>query len=230
MFVFIALGLNPHLMIYICIYLNQISKPMQIRLPKLFTLINAVFGAHHRFVYRMLKGHFTQGCGLRGTFERPVNWSGSSVVAQTDKVLFLCNCCSTTLVRSLNHRQEVVQRRRIGGRTIATVAEGLPWSSNGDTVVATVIAEWTLLVGQRRHSGGTREAEASLKLTHNVYNNTHFLRGDQWPTPVHPCCDHGDVCAFLLPLLCGLWGTDREGNLCATVLNMLKTLRSTWPP
>ena len=66
-------------------------------------------------------------------------------------------------------------------------------------------------------------AEASLKLIHNVYNSTHFLRGDQWPTPVHPFCDHGNACALLLPPLNDRWATDLLGDLCVTVLNMLKT-------
>ena len=44
----------------------------------------------------------------------------------------------------------------------------LPRSPNGGTVVATVVAQGTLLVGHRRHSGGTKEAEASPKLIHNV--------------------------------------------------------------
>ena len=112
---------------------------------------------------------FTQGCGLRATFQRPEKWSGRSVVAQTQKVLFLCNCCSTTLV----HR------------------------SNWCTMFAT-------------------------------YNSTRFLRGDQWPTPVHPFCDHGDAWAFLLPLLSDMWATDLFGDLCATVLNMLKTSLRPW--
>ena len=39
-------------------------------------------------------------------------------------------------------------------------------------------AQWTLPVGQRRHSGGTREAEASHKLAHNViYNWTNYFTG-----------------------------------------------------
>ena len=48
------------------------------------------------------------------------------------------------------------------------VAQVLPWSLNGGTVVATVIAQWTPLVVQRRHNGGTRKADVSLKLIHNV--------------------------------------------------------------
>ena len=79
--------------------------------------------------------------------------------------------------------QQVVQRRQSGGRTIAMVVQGSPWSPNGGTVVATVIAQWTLFVGQRRHSGGTREAEASLKLVRNVYNSTHYFTG--WPMADH---------------------------------------------
>ena len=125
---------------------------------------------------------------------------------------------------------QVAQRRQSGGRTIAKMAEGLPWSPNGGTVVATVIAQWTLLVGQRRHNGGTRKAEELLKLIHNVHNSTYFLRGDQWPTIVHPFCHHGDVCAFLLPPSSDLWATDLLGDLCATVLNMLKTSRQPWRP
>ena len=126
--------------------------------------------------------------------------------------------------------QRVAQRRQSGGRTIAKVAQGLPWSPNGSTVVATVIAQWTLLVGQRRHTGGTRKAEASLKSIDNVHNSTHFLWGDQWPTTVHPFSDHGDVCAFLLPHLSHLWATDLLGDLCAIILNMLKTSRRPWHP
>ena len=126
--------------------------------------------------------------------------------------------------------QQVAQRRQSGGRTIAKVAEGLPWSPNGGTVVATVIAQWTLLVGQRRHNGGTRKAEALLELIHNVHNSTYFSRGDQWPTTVHPFCHHGDVCAFLLPPLSDLWATDLLGDLSATVLNMLKTSQRPWRP
>ena len=127
--------------------------------------------------------------------------------------------------------KQVAQRRQSGGKTIAKVAQGLPWSpANGATVVATVIAQWTLLVGQRRHNGGTRKAEASLKLIHNFTTVRIFLRGDQWPTTLHPFCDHGDVCALLLPPLSDLWATDLLGDLCATVLNMPKTSRRPWRP
>ena len=44
-------------------------------------------------------------------------------------------------------------------------------------MVATVITQWTLLVDQRRHKGGTKETEASLKLIHNVYNSAYFFTG-----------------------------------------------------
>ena len=68
------------------------------------------------------------------------------------------------------------------------MAQWLPWSPNGGTVVATVIAQWTLLVGQRRHSGGSREAQASLKLIYNVYNSTHnFTGGGGGGTMADPC-------------------------------------------
>ena len=57
-----------------------------------------------------------------------------------------------------------------------------------------------------------------------------FLRGDQWSTPMHPFCDHDDASAFLLPPLSDPWATDLLGDLCATVLNMLKTSRRPWRP
>ena len=95
------------------------------------------------------------------------------MVTGTQKVLFLCNCCSTTLVPSLNDQSccsgttgrakkaEWRQNHCHGGQV-------LPWSLNGGTVVTTVITQWTPLVGQRRHNGGTRKADVSLKLIHNV--------------------------------------------------------------
>ena len=52
-----------------------------------------------------------------------------------------------------------------GGRTIAMVAQGLSWLLNGSTLVAVVIAKWTLFFSVRRHNGGTGEAEASPRLT-----------------------------------------------------------------
>ena len=68
------------------------------------------------------------------------------------------------------------------------------------------------VVAERRHSGphGDRSmdamgrpkgAQAPLKLIRSVYNSTHCLWGDQWPTPVHPFCDHSDACVLLLPSL-----------------------------
>ena len=117
--------------------------------------------------------------------------------------------------------QQVVQMRQSGGRTIAKVAQVLPWSPNGGSVVATMIAQRTLLVGQRRHNGGTRKAETSLKLIHNVHNATHFYGA----TNDQPLCSHSKTTPMCLPSTCLLWATDLLGDLCATVSNMLKTSR-----
>ena len=101
------------------------------------------------------------------------NWPGRSVVTQTQKVLFLYNCCSTTLVPSLNDRKCCSGRtgRAMEAEWRQSHCHGLLWSPNGGTM----IAQWTQLVGLRRYSGDRREAEASLKLIHNVYNSTHFF-------------------------------------------------------
>ena len=79
--------------------------------------------------------------------------------------------------------QQVVQRRQSGGRNIIMVAQGLSWSSNGGTVVATVFVQLTLLVGQRRHNGSTREAEASHKLVRNVLTVTNYFTGRPMANP-----------------------------------------------
>ena len=63
----------------------------------------------------------------------------------------------------------------------------LSWSPNGGTTVATLIAQWTLLVSQRRHNG-SREADDA-----HICNGANFLRGDEWSIPVHPFGDHGDA-------------------------------------
>ena len=118
----------------------------------------------------LTKAPFTQGCDLRATFERPENWPGRSVVAQTQKVLFcvpaaarpLCVPWTTTTAVVA---QQVVQRRQSGGRTIAVVAQGMSWSPNGGTVVATVITQWTLWSAK----GGTMVVQARQKHPSNWY-------------------------------------------------------------
>ena len=126
--------------------------------------------------------------------------------------------------------QQVGQRRQSGGRTIVMVAQWLPWSPNGGAVVATVIAQWKLLVGQMRHSGGTGEAEASLKFIQNAYNSATYYTGRP----------KADLCAsFLRPWRCVCFpplsferpvSDPSLGVLCATGLNMLKTSLRPWRP
>ena len=96
------------------------------------------------------------------------------MVAQTQKGMFLQHDPCAILESPTILAQHVAQKRQSRGRTIAIVAQGLPWSQNEGTVVARVITQWTLLVGQRRHKGGTMEAEAARKLIYNGYNSMHF--------------------------------------------------------
>ena len=54
-----------------------------------------------------------------------------------------------------------------------------------------------------------------------------FSRGDQWPTPIHPFCDHGDTCAFLL------WATCERPTSSATFVRLFWTVkisRRPWCP
>ena len=154
------------------------------------------------------------------------------MVAGTQKVLFLCNCCSTTLVPSSNDQS------CCSGTT--GCAKKTEWRQNhchGGSSAA-VVAEWR---HSSHHSDRSMDAIGRPKEAQWWYKEgrpvaqidtqcSHFLLGDQWPTTVHPFWDHGNVCAFILPPLSGLWATDRLGDLCATVLNMLKTSRQPWRP
>ena len=140
------------------------------------------------------------------------------MIAQTQKVLFLCKTatarplCLPWTTKAAEVAQQVAQRRQSGGRTIAKVAQGLQWSPNGGTVVATVTIQWTILVGQRRHNGCTRKARSVAQIDTQGSQQYAFLWGDQWPIAVHPFCDHGDVYASPLPPLSDLWATDLLGD------------------
>ena len=116
-------------------------------------------------------------------------------------------------------------------------AEPLPWwlkGCRGRRMEAQWSPQWSPNGRYWSAKGGTVEVQGRQQHHSNWY--TMFttvrivLRGDQWPTPVHPFCDPGDACAFLLPPSSDLWATDLLGDLCATVLNMLKTSRRPWRP
>ena len=125
---------------------------------------------------------FSRDCDLHATFEWPEKWLGRSVVSPTQKALLLCNCCSTTLVHSLNdqscwssttgHSKEAEWRQRhchVVSR-VALVAEWRPRGRHSHRSMDTI--------GHRRHNSGTTKAETSQKLIHNVRNSTHILPGD----------------------------------------------------
>ena len=81
------------------------------------------------------------------------------------------------------------------------VAQVLPWHSGRhsdrsmDSIGRPKEAQWW-------YKEGRRVAQIDTQCSH-------FLLGDQWPTTVHPFCDHNDVCAFILPPLSDLWASDR---------------------
>ena len=96
------------------------------------------------------------------------------------------------------------------------VAQVLPWLLNGGTVVAAVVAQWTPLVGQRRHNGGTRKADVSLTLIHNVCI---FY----WVTNGRPLCIHSATTAMRVPSSCLLWATCERPTSSATLVRLFWT-------
>ena len=146
------------------------------------------------------KAPFPQGCDLRATFGWPENdqdarWSPKPVLP-------LCNRCSTILVRSLDHQN------------CCSGTTGLLWSSNRGTVVATAIVQGTI---NRPKEEQWRQKHRSNWYT--VFTTARNFMGDQWSTPMHPFCDHGDVRAFL----CLLWATCEWPTSSATFVRLFWT-------
>ena len=112
----------------------------------------------------------------------------------------------------------------------AMEAQALPWSPNEDTVLATVIAQWTLLVGQGSHHDGTGEAKIKLRLKYSVYNRTHYFMGRPLVNNSASILLPWRCVCLPLPLLSDLWATNLLGDLSATVFNTLKTSRWWWRP
>ena len=139
---------------------------------------------------------------------------------RNQKVLFLCNCCSTTLVPSLSDQSccsgtsgrtkkaEWRQNHCHGGSSVAVVAE---WRHSGRHSDRSMDAIGRPKEAQWWYKEGWRVAQIDRQCSH-------FFLGDQWQTTVHPFCDHGHVCAFILPPLSDLWATDLLGDLCLNVL------------
>ena len=109
-----------------------------------------------------------------------------------------------------------------GGSRFAVIVE---WRHRGRHSDRSIDA-----IGPKEAEWWYKEGRSFAEINTQCSQQYAFLRGDQWPTTVHPFSDHGDVCAFLLPPLSDIWATDLLGDLCATFFNMLKTSRRPWRP
>ena len=107
----------------------------------------------------MAKTPFTQGCDLRATFEWQEKWLGRSVVAHTQKVMFMCTCGSMTHVPSLNDQ---ICCSGTTGRT--KEAEWRQKCSQTGSRIA-VVAEWR---HSGHHSGRSMDAIGRHKEGKNV--------------------------------------------------------------
>ena len=164
------------------------------------------------------KTSFTQGCDLRATFVRPWKWLGRSVVTGTQKVVFLCNCCSTTLVPSLND-----QRYCSGTTGRAKKAEWRKNHCHGGSSVA-VVAEWR---HNGRHSDRSIDAIGRPKGVQWWYKEgrcvaqidaqcSDFLLGA-------PLCTHCATTAMCVPSSCLLWATCERPTSSATFVRLFWT-------
>ena len=170
------------------------------------------------------KAPFTPGCDLRAIFGRPETYED----AQTQKVLFLCNCCSTTVVPSLNHQNCCIGTAR-SHKGVWVDAEPLSWwlkGCRGRRMEAQWSPQWSLNGGHWSAKGGTMVVQGRQRYRSNWYTmftTVRIFTGDECPTPVNPFCNNGDAS-------CLLWVTCERPTPLATVLNMLKTSRCPWCP
>ena len=181
--------------------------------------------------YSAIKASFTHGCDFAPTLSDQKNKNQEAL--WSPKLRKFCFCVLTASARPLclpwtiktSVVAQVAQRSQSGGRTIAMVTQGLQWSPNGGTVVATAIAQWTPLFGQEGHHGGTREIEASLKLIHNVYNSTRvcFLFCFYGATNGRPLCNHSSTTAMRAHSFGLLWAICERPASSATFLRLFWT-------
>ena len=141
------------------------------------------------------------------------------VVVQNQKVLFLCNCCSTTLVRSLNYQNccsgttgrakkaEWRQNHCHSGPRVAAVAElrhsgrhsllGRPMS---DPCVFILRPRRCVYLPPASLERPTSSATfVRLFLTCSKPHGDHGIHGVVWTSSVPPLNDQGNLSAFAVP-------------------------------
>ena len=132
------------------------------------------------------------------------------MVAATQKVLFLCNCCSTTLVPSLND-----QSCCSGTTGRAKKAEWRQNHCHGGSSVA-VVAEWR---HSGRHSGRHSDRSEGRRVAQIDTQCSHFY----WATNGRPLCIHSAITAMCVPSSCLLWATCERPTSSATFVRLFWT-------
>ena len=181
--------------------------------------------ARRRTPKTICKAPLTKDCDLRATFERPEIWPGRSVVAQTQKVLFLCNCYSTTLVRSPNLQNccsvttgrakeaEWRQNHCYSGSIVAVVAE---WGHSGRHSGRSMNAIGRPKEAQWWYKGGRSIAQIDtqcLQLYELSYGATNG----------RPRYIHSATTAMRVPFSCLLWATRQRPTSSATFVRLFWT-------
>ena len=128
-------------------------------------------------------------------------------------VLCNINCCSTTLVPSLNDQS------CCSGTTGRAKADRRQNHCHGGSSVA-VVAEWRHIGCHSDRSmdaiGLPRKADVSFKLIHSV-------RIFYWATNGRPLCIHSATTAMYVPSSCLLWATCERPTSWATFVRLFLT-------
>ena len=119
------------------------------------------------------KAPFTQGCNPVPPLSNQKIDQDAQWLPNPRNLLFLCNCCSTTPVRSLNH-----QNCYSGTRSRAKGAEWKQNHCHGGSKV-TVVAEW-------RHSG--HHSDRSIDATGRLKEAQWWYKGGRSIAQIHTQC------------------------------------------
>ena len=143
------------------------------------------------------------------------------MLTQTQKVLLLCNCCSTTLGRSLNH-----QNRCNGTTGRAKEAEWRQKHCHGGSRVA-VVAEWRHRCRQNDRWVDAKEAQWLYKRGRGIAQiDTQCLQQYEIfyeATNGRPLCIHSATTSMRVPPSCLIWATCKRPTSSATFVRLFWT-------
>ena len=175
------------------------------------------------------QAQFTQGCGLRITFERLEKWPGRSVVAYTTRILFLCKRRQRPLwlpwKTPLFHtdwggtesRTKEAERRQNNHYGCSRVAVIVDWVYSGRPSHRLMHAIGRLEEVQRRHKGIRSIPQIDWGIGFETNHAYYVAIIDR------PLCIYSATTAMYMSPSCLIWATLEQPQFSATLVWLLWT-------